>query len=276
MKTLLKSGKAGLANLTLASAIFVLVLAPRTNANGLKTVITVFAAGASAVGFEESDAQDELREAYKAQHGVDPLVSAVFKIEITLDEKADAVYSADTFGSADIFFVLEGSGNSSIAPFRHDGFKGGTVRHVLQGNAIQPGNGFALHLYDDDNVLNDVFSALQPKRVSPSVGILTPVGYLNGSIDVELQGGRVEINKPDYIGAITFNAPDDHDWRVSGEIQDQQGRKIGTFVVAQDSLAKLGAVRSRIGLFVGVAGMVVAVLVGLPLLRSKLRPGAVR
>ena len=211
-----------LTRLFFSAAIGFFAMLTEAEAGKLETVITAVAAGASAVGFHEHSEQEKLREAYKAQ-GLDPAISAVFDVEITLYPNADSVFWADTLGSSDLFLVLEGSGNSSIAPFRHDDFKGGTIHHMLQGNAIQPGHGFALHLYDDDNVLNDVFSALMPKRITPSMGILTPVGRVNGSLELELQGGHVEIKKPDYIGAIAFTAPKDNDWKVSGDIHDQYG-----------------------------------------------------
>ena len=202
------------------------------------------------------------------------MISATFDIAIWLDKNADAVYWADTMGSADLFFVMDGNGQRSLAPFRFDGFKGGSIRMQLQGNMVQPNQLFALHLFDDDTVWGDAFSALLPKRISATAGLMTPMADLRGRIAVDLQGGRVEIKDPDYIGAIAFTTPNDKKWTVSGNIEDQYGRRIGTFEVTQHPMDRLGVMHSRVALFIGFSGAAIAVLVGIPLLISKARKAA--
>src|SRR6056297_1807391 len=110
--------------------------AGKFSSGNLKTIVTAVSAGVSALGFGESKDQEMLREGMKRQ-GVDPSISAFIDLEIWIDSKADAVFLADTFGAADLFFILEGGGATSIAPFKHTGFQGGTIRHQFTGNVIQ-------------------------------------------------------------------------------------------------------------------------------------------
>lgn len=258
------------------AAIFALTLQDPSGAalkitpGQVKAVVTAVAAGVSAVGFGESGAKDELRTAYRDK-GIDPVISATFDVMISLNADADAVYWADTVGSADLFFVMQGGGKNSLAPLKFDGFKGGTIKMQLQGDLVQQNQLFALHIFDDDTVWGDAFSALLPKRISPTAGFMTSIGTLEGKIEFELQGGRVEIKDPDYIGAIAFTTPNDKQWTVSGKIVDQYHRQIGTFEVTQHPMDGLGVLHSSIARFVGYSGAAIAALIGLPFLVSRMR-----
>ena len=248
--------------------------AQRVSPNLVKVVVTAIASGASAVGFGESGEKEELREAYRKQ-GIDPSISATFDIKIFLEENSDALKWADNLGSADLFFVMQSGGKRSLAPFNYGGFKGGDIVMQLQGNIVQPNQQFTLHLYDDDTAWGDVFSALAPKKISANAGLMTEVlgqeATLGAKLTYECQGGRIEIKDPDYIGAIAFDTPRDTQWTVSGNIVDQYERKIGTFSVTQQPMNRLGAIHSGIARFVGFGGAAIAILVGIPLLISKMR-----
>ncbi len=263
----------------LITALF-LVLQPtlanaqRINPNVIRTVVTAIATGASAAAFGETGVKEELREAYREQ-GIDPAISATFDIEIFLEQNADALKWADNLGSADLFFVMQSGSKRSLAPFKYDGFKGGNIAMQLQGNIVQPKQQFSLQLYDDDTLWGDVFTALVPKKISARAGLMTEVleqdATLEGTITCELQGGRIEINDPDYIGAITFDSPNHKQWTVSGNIVDQWKRKIGTFSITQHPMDGLGVLHSAVARFIGFGGAAIALLVGIPLLVSKTR-----
>lgn len=194
---------------------------------------------------------------------------------MNLDSSADQVYWADFFGAPDVTFIIEGIGKTEVmVPQVHSGYRGGRLHHVIYGDQVPKEGVIAIHLFDDDDGLNQLFRELKPSDIE--IGI--PVYGTEVGIRAKFPQGKEKIFKPDYIGSIMVNAPkSDNRWKAEGKVLARNGRNIGQFTIAQipilsedeiDSAEKGSAFFT----FLKWAAIVAAILIGVSWIKGILSP----
>ena len=262
--------------LYLTLAIIMLIGTPAHANRGqlIKGVLVALGVGTAAASDEKVDQvnkrfeerKDDLRAAGYAPH-----VSAQFEFSLNLNSSADHVYWADFFGAPDVAFIVEGIGKSEVlVPQVHSGYKGGGLHHVIYGDQAPEDGVVAIHVFDDDDDLNNLFYALKPTDIE--VGI--PVYGTEVGIRATLPQGREKIFSPDYIGSIVVQAPKGNNrWKGEGKVLDRHGRDIGSFSIAQIPIVsddEIDGVESSSTLFTFIkwAAIIGAALVGISWIRG--------